>query len=89
MDAPLSPDQQNQIDALLFGRQKLQAIKLYRDWTHAGLKEAKDAVDGREAELEKQSPQSFSGKSTGCFSILLLAASGLTVAAWVGVRVLS
>ena len=85
----LTPEQQKQIDALLTGRQKIQAIKLYRDWAQVGLKQAKDAVDAREAELRKEFPQSFSSKPSGCFSMVLLALSGVAGAAWVGVKVLS
>lgn len=68
----ITPEQQQQVDALLFGGKKIEAIKLYREWTQAGLKEAKDAVDGREAELRTQSPQSFSRQPPGCFSMILL-----------------
>jgi hypothetical protein len=84
----LTPDQQKQIDALLFARQKIQAIRLYREWTQAGLKQAKDAIEAREAELRKQSPDSFSSKPSGCFSVVLLAVTIMAAATWAGVKML-
>lgn len=43
--SPLPPQIMEEIRA---GR-KIQAIKLYRDWTECGLKEAKDAIDAVDA----------------------------------------
>ncbi|MFD6161530.1 ribosomal protein L7/L12 [Nocardia sp. NPDC060256] len=37
-----------EIDTLLLHDKKIQAIKLYRELTGAGLKEAKDAVESRQ-----------------------------------------
>lgn len=45
-----SPDS-DEIQRLLQAGRKIEAIKLYRTQTGAGLKEAKDAVDRMEAEL--------------------------------------
>ncbi len=47
----LAPDQRKEIDGLLRGRQKIAAIKLIRELTGLGLKEAKDAAEQRLAEL--------------------------------------
>lgn len=41
----LSAGDRERIMVLLRGRQKIQAVKLYRTLTGAGLREAKDAVD--------------------------------------------
>jgi uncharacterized protein (TIGR03067 family) len=76
----LTPEQQQQIDAHLFGGRHIEAIKLYRQWTHVGLKEGKDALDARDKELRQQSPQSFSSKPSGCFGMVLLAVGGLAAA---------
>ncbi|MBK8097085.1 MAG: ribosomal protein L7/L12 [Planctomycetes bacterium] len=46
---PATPDQE--VDALLRAGQKIQAIKLVRERTGLGLKEAKDLVDEREQRL--------------------------------------
>jgi ribosomal protein L7/L12 len=74
-------EQQKQLDAMLFAGQKISAIKLYREWTNVGLKEAKDAVEAREAMLRQQSPESFAKKS-GCASMILLAAGLVGALAW-------
>jgi ribosomal protein L7/L12 len=52
------------IDGMLRQGQKIEAIKLYRERTSLGLKEAKDAVDAREAELRARGD--IAAKS-GCF----------------------
>jgi hydrogenase maturation factor len=41
----LSPETTAQIEAALRRGQKIEAIKIYRDATHCGLKEAKDAIE--------------------------------------------
>lgn len=60
-------------DALYRGR-KIEAIKLYRERYHVGLKEAKDAVEELEAGLREHSPDKFAAQSSraGCLGILLL-----------------
>jgi ribosomal protein L7/L12 len=49
----LSPPEQSNaaIEDLVRRRQKIEAIKLYREWHGVGLKEAKDAVDAIEIRL--------------------------------------
>jgi Ribosomal protein L7/L12 C-terminal domain len=89
MDTSLTPEQQKQLDALLFAGQKIEAIKLYRGWVETGLKEAKDVVDTREQELRKQSPQSFPAKSGGCLPLLLLAGGALGTLVWAGATFLA
>ena len=42
---------EEQIKQLLARRQKIQAVKIYREAHHCGLKEAKDAVDAIEASM--------------------------------------
>lgn len=69
----LAPEQQKRIDALVLGGQKIEAIKLYQELTGAGLKQGKEAVEAREAELRRQSPERFPGKRSGCFAMVLLA----------------
>lgn len=46
---PTHPEQQRQIAVEIRAERKIQAIKLYREFTHSGLKEAKDAVEAMEA----------------------------------------
>lgn len=47
--ANLSPDVQQEIDALIARRKKIEAIKRFREATGRGLKESKDAVEHRQA----------------------------------------
>ena len=44
---------EEQIKQLLVKKQKIQAVKIYRETYNCGLKEAKDAVDAIEARLAK------------------------------------
>jgi ribosomal protein L7/L12 len=44
-EQPAASSQEKQILELMSQNQEIQAIKLYRAWTNAGLKEAKDAVE--------------------------------------------
>ena len=67
-------DVERQVGKLLERGEKLNAIKLYRDQTGVGLKEAKDEVDAIETRLglepEGAPPQG------GCFGMILLASWG-------------
>ena len=84
--AELNPQQWQAITAEIFAGNKIAAIKLYREATGAGLKEAKDAVEGMEADLRQREPNKFAksaGKS-GCMSVvavmaLLVSAALVTV----------
>jgi len=62
--------------------QKIQAIKLYREATGAGLADSKDAVEKLEREMREQHPENFGPKParTGCAGvILLLVAAALVI----------
>lgn len=59
------------IDALLRSDQLIQAIKLYREQTGVGLKEAKDAVEARRAQQGMVS-QVQTGSSRGCGVVAVL-----------------
>jgi large subunit ribosomal protein L7/L12 len=60
-------DVEGQLLSLLGRGEKIQAIKLYREATGAGLKEAKDAVEA----LTRG--HGFTPKATGCAGLFLLA----------------
>ncbi len=51
-------------DSIIAGR-KIEAIKLYREHSGKGLKEAKDFVDALEAELRAKEPEKFTSGPTG------------------------
>jgi hypothetical protein len=63
-----------EIKEALFRGQKLQAIKLYREYTETGLAEAKTALDELEAELRSASPDKFTAapSAKGCFGVAVI-----------------
>ena len=72
----LTEQQRQAINADIFGGRKIEAIKLYREATGVGLKEAKDTVDGMEKDLRQREPNKFAkpaGKS-GCISVVAVVA---------------
>ena len=74
----LTDDQWSQVEAHLYDGRKIEAIKVYREATGAGLKESKDILDQHEAELRGQFPERFktTGKA-GCGTAVMLLAVGL------------
>lgn len=68
MSDALTDQQRQEILEAIFSGQKIQAIKLYREATRLGLKEAKDFVDALEGRLRMEQPESFraSAQSSGC-----------------------
>jgi ribosomal protein L7/L12 len=66
-DKPAAPALQSEIVALLEGRKKIEAIKLYRQRKGVGLKEAKDAVEAIAAQAGIATPA-----GSGCASVVLL-----------------
>ncbi|MBI1367819.1 MAG: hypothetical protein GC162_04110 [Planctomycetes bacterium] len=61
----------DQIEADLFAGRKIQAIKIYREHTGVGLKEAKEEVEKIEAGLRATSPEKFA-KAPGCAAMIAL-----------------
>ncbi|MBI5395245.1 MAG: ribosomal protein L7/L12 [Verrucomicrobia bacterium] len=59
MAEPLTPQQTDAIIDALYGGRKIEAIKLYREATGAGLAESKGFVEKLEAELRAQHPDKF------------------------------
>jgi hypothetical protein len=75
-----------QVDPHIYEGRKIEAIRIYRQLTRLGLKEAKEAVDAREAELRKTDPKRFiAGPAKGCMGMLLIAAV-LFIGTWLGIR---
>jgi hypothetical protein len=56
---PLTDEQREAMTELLFIGHKLNAIKIFRQATGAGLKESKDFVDALEAQLMQTMPERF------------------------------
>jgi hypothetical protein len=80
MDSELSGEQIDQINAAIFAGRKIEAIKLYREYTDCGLKEAKEFVETLQAQLREQMPRKFTASpNSGCTvgSAMLLGAAGV------------
>lgn len=75
-------EQIQEIGAALAAGQKIEAIKIYREATGEGLKEAKEFIDALVPKLIEQDPEKYAGlsKGSGCASVLVLCA-GVTVLA--------
>ena len=69
------------VDSLLYEGWLMKAIKEYRELTGEGLKQAKEAVQARQAELRRRNPSGFATKTkSGCLGLVLvaLASAGAT-----------
>ncbi len=79
---PLNDPQRQEIENQIFAGRKLEAIKLYRDFTGAELVDAKNAVEDLEVDLRRRAPDRFIGtaQKSGCLGVVLA-----TVAAAAGV----
>ena len=72
----LTEQQRQAINEEIFAGRKISAIKLYREATNLGLKEAKDAVEEIKRDLRQREPNKFAkpaGKS-GCMSVVAVLA---------------
>ena len=77
----ITDDQLAAIRAEVFAGRKIQAIKLYREAAHTGLKEAKDVIEAFERELRHREPEQFTARKSGCAAMILLACSLAAVGA--------
>jgi ribosomal protein L7/L12 len=74
----LAENEWQQIDAELFAGRKIQAIKLHRIASGAGLKEAKETVEAREAQWRASNPEKFAVVAKGgCMTIIAIFAGAL------------
>lgn len=65
MSDSISDEDVERIRAAIFAGRKIEAIKLYRECTGKGLKEAKDFVEALEAELRRLAPDQFTAPPAG------------------------
>ena len=89
MSTPIPEEKIAALRELIFNRRKIEAIKLYRELTGFGLKEAKDAVEELETSLRKEFPDKFSSRppGKGCFGTAAVISLGLGVALyWIARR---
>jgi hypothetical protein len=85
MAKTLSDSELAKIHAHIFAHRKIQAIKLYREASGEGLKEAKDAVEAMTSELRETAADRFAPESKGgCLPMLVVA---ILVGAAVGIGV--
>ena len=84
MAADLTPEQTQRIAAALAEGRKIEAIKLHREATGAGLKESKEFIDALIPKLIAQDPVKYAkaARSGGCAGAVLLALAALTALAW-------
>ena len=59
MPDTITPDENEAICAALAKGQKIEAIKIYREATGLGLKEAKDFIDALIPQLQQQDPEKY------------------------------
>jgi hypothetical protein len=59
MSDPISDGDLREIRDAIFAGRTIEAIKLYRQYTKSGLKEAKHAVEELEKKLRSESPERF------------------------------
>lgn len=85
MSQHLDPEQIEQISDLLATGRKIEAIKLYREATGRGLREAKEFVEELVPRLKAQDPDRFANLSSGygCTSVFVLCI-GMSGAALIG-----
>ncbi|MBI4025997.1 MAG: hypothetical protein HY360_13510 [Verrucomicrobia bacterium] len=69
-----SKEELERMQAALFQGRKIEAIKLYRAGTGAGLADAKTAVEKLEAELRVASPEKFTAQAgrQGCSTAMFV-----------------
>ncbi len=82
-------EQIKQIGESLAAGKKIEAIKIYREATGKGLKEAKDFVEILAAKLAKENPEKYGevSRGSGCASVILCVfCTGIAVL-WVAARV--
>ena len=80
MQAPVTPSGDPEVLALVRERRKIDAIRLVRQRTGLGLKEAKDRVDAMEREMGL--PVSTPGSGGGLFAAAAVVILGLLAWWW-------
>ena len=78
MGKSISPEVMKQIEEHVFAGNKIAAIKLYREHSGEGLKEAKDFVDEQGAKLRIRDPGKFTARpaSKGCLNTIAMCGFG-------------
>ena len=76
MTDELTKEQIENIEEEIFAENKIQAIRLCREYTGWGLKESKDFVENRIRDLLETDPEKYghllSQGRSGCFAVFIL-----------------
>lgn len=80
----LTDQQRDDITQAIFAGRKIEAIKLYRDATGEGLKEAKEFIETLIESLREEYPDRVPPPSSGCGTavLLMLVAGGSVLYTW-------
>ncbi len=80
METGLNKEQLESVSEFIYQRRKIQAIKLYREYTGLGLKESKQLIDALSSELYQENPDKFTEvQPSGCGTAVLFFAVLVTV----------
>lgn len=71
----LTDEKRDQINEAIFAGHKIEAVKLYREATGVGLKEAKDFIETLTDSLREQYPDRVPAQAAGCGTAMLLVAT--------------
>jgi Ribosomal protein L7/L12 C-terminal domain len=89
MSTPIPEDKMAALGEHIFRGRKIEAIKVYRELTGVGLKEAKDEIERLEDTLRREHPEKFSApaKGKGCFGAAAALCIGTAMAIyWIASR---
>ena len=81
--ADMSEETGRALTNALFEGRLIEAVKIYKEFSGAGLKDSKEKIETLEAELRKECPEKFSASSkTGCGAIVLVGGMLAALAGW-------
>jgi len=78
----LTTEQMQQITLAIAAGRNIEAIKLYREFSGAGLKDSKDFIDSLAIELHEKDPDKYPALPTGKGCLGVLGIVALSVVSW-------
>ena len=82
----LTTEQMQQIAHAIAAGRIIEAIKLHRQFSGAGLKDSKDFIEGLAVELHEKDPEKYPALPTGRGCLGVLAIVVLSVVSWLFIR---
>lgn len=76
---PLSDENRDRITQSIFAGRKIEAIKIYREGTGAGLKESKDFIESLTRTLREEYPDRVPESKSGCGPAMVLCMAVIVV----------